>query len=172
MIRQKKARVGVENFQTMWAQYKAMTPEEKVVRARAWSKKPSKLELLFSSQMKILGIMDFKTGQWQSIPIDGVFAPRQADMKVSVGDGRKVVVLCDGEAFHGPKCFYTDPKEKVREDRKTALAYFELGYSVVRYSETEIQSGWAVEHLKQLLKRLTVCQGIYRNWYPDEEQVR
>ena len=66
----------------------------------------------------------------------------------------------------------TDPQKKIAEDRATALAMFQVGYSVLRYSGDEIRSGFALSHLERVLSRLSSCSSIYRNWCPDEEQVR
>jgi hypothetical protein len=97
--------------------------------------------------------------------------PREADLKIPLRDGRKVVVLCDGEAFHGPRTIFGDPSRRIKADTETAEAYFSIGYSVLRYSESEIKSGYAAEHVLEVLTRLGVVRRIYHNWCPSEERV-
>ena len=56
-------------------------------------------------------------------------------------------------------------------DRETALAFYDLGYTTLRYSESEIHDGRALTHFQATMKRLATCQRVYRNWCPEEEQV-
>jgi len=59
------------------------------------------LEARLSERLKEDNLI-FELNVWQSIPINGKKVPREADIKVDLGAGRKLVILCDGEAFHGP----------------------------------------------------------------------
>lgn len=131
----------------------------------------SQLEQVFTARLEQNGYEIAARNSWATLRISNRKVKREADIKVAVGDGRKVVVLCDGEAFHGPKAIYGDPQTRIDGDRETALAFFDLGYSVVRYSETEIHDGTALEHFKGLMDRLQSCNKVYRNWCPVEEQV-
>lgn len=130
----------------------------------------SKLEMEFADQLQSLGFDVSVRNSWTTLRIAGQKVQREADLKIPVGDGRKVIVLCDGEAFHGPGTLYVDPQERIDADRETALAFFGLGYSVLRYSETEIHDGTALDHFADVMQRLGSCKKIYRNWCPDEEQ--
>jgi len=133
--------------------------------------RPTLLELGMVDQLRAQGVNSLELNVWQSVPIRGQMVPREADIKISIGGGRKVVVLCDGEAFHGPRMIFGNPQDRILADTETAEAYYALGYSVVRYSETEIKSGVAVKHMLDVLKRLDGCRAIYRNWCPSEERV-
>jgi len=129
----------------------------------------SQLEHTFASQLEGTGYEIAGRNSWTTLRIGNRKVKREADIKVAVGDGRKIVVLCDGEAFHGPKVIRGDPQARIDGDRETALAFFDLGYSVARYSETEIHDGSALTHFKGLMSRLGSSQRIYRNWCPVEE---
>jgi len=153
------------DFQERMAQRKIETMRQNVEAART----DSALERLFASQLEAAGFPIVGRNVWTTLRVGAEKVKREVDIKVAVGDGRKVVVLCDGEAFHGPKAIHGDPQVRIASDRETALAYFGLGYSVVRYSETEIHDGTAVEHFQGLMGRLEVHKKIYRNWHPVEE---
>jgi hypothetical protein len=129
----------------------------------------SGLDEEFAQQLTHAKVTNHEMDCWQTLQIKGQRIARQADIKVSLDDGRKVVVLCDGEVFHGPGCLWADPEDRIASDRETALAYFDLGYSVVRYSESEIHDGTALAHFQDAMKRLSSIQKLYRNWCPEEE---
>jgi len=152
--------------------YRAMTPEEKAAFLKRKFGGPHNLELLFAGQLVASGVADFKMNQWQSVPVHGAMVPREADIKLDIDGVRKIVVLCDGEAFHGPGAIFVKPEDRIRDDVATADAYFQLGYSVLRYSETEIKAGLAIEHFKKVYGRLQAGLGrVYRTWYPEVEKV-
>jgi hypothetical protein len=133
---------------------------------REQARKSSGLEALFVAQLQGVGIEPCSRNEWLTLTVDGQRVRREADMKVAAGNGHKIIVLCDGEAFHGPKCLYADPEQKVADDRATALAMFHMGYTVLRYSESEIRQGLALRHMQGVLHGGV---HLYRNWHPDEE---
>lgn len=165
----RKRRTASMNLQLAHEQYQALSAKEKARVLKRRFGGTCALERKLAGQLREEGVTAFQMNQWQSIPIDGIRVPREADIKVDVGDGRKVVVLCDGEAFHGPKAIYGSADARIESDRKTALGFFGLGYSVARYSETEVHEGFAVAHLCGLLSQLQEHTKIYRNWCPFEE---
>jgi hypothetical protein len=168
-VYERRARVGSQNLSIAHRNYEAMTPEEKAELMKRRFGGTCALEGKFSGMLRQAGYTELEMNCWQSLPIGGRKVPRESDIKVAVGDGRKVVVLCDGEAFHGPNAIHGDPQQRIDNDRKTALAFFELGYSVVRYSETEIHDGTALDHFTGVMQRLASCKKVYRNWCPAEE---
>lgn len=151
--------------------YLRLTPEEKAQRIKERCGKSGSLEILLAKQLRSRGYTDFVLNDWQSIPIGDKVVPREADIKVSLGDGRKVVVLCDGEAFHGPKTIFGDPNDRIALDTETTDGYYALGYSVIRYSESEIKSGKAIQHLVGVLDTLKSHNQVLRNWFPAIERV-
>jgi len=169
--KKRKQVVGHRNIRKAHEKRAALSPEERA----AWHKKHfgqgSALEAGFAEDLRKAGVADLTLNDWQSLRIGGRWCPREADIKVALGDGRKVVILCDGEAFHGPGFIYGPPADRIAEDVRTAEAYFATGYSVVRYSETEIQSGWALPHFQAMFDRLRTssAQG-YRTWHPSVER--
>lgn len=150
--------------------YRNMSPEEK---AEFFSKfkRGSSLERVLADQLRSAGLSDFIMNVWQSVPVRGVMEPREADIKLAVGDGRKIVILCDGLAFHGPGTIYGNPADRIREDAATAEAYFQSGYSVLRVSETEVKNGVALAAVQTALEKLKSTVRYYRNWCPSEERV-
>lgn len=170
LVAARKSLVGTRNLKISHSNYKSLSPQAKALLLKERFSHGSSLERELVRQLKGFGIHRFKTNQWQSVLINDVYVPREADLKITLSGGRKLVVLCDGEAFHGPAAFFRgNPKDVIENDRQTALAFFYLGYSSVRYSETEIRTGFAITHLKDLLDRSAEFQKVYRNWCPLEE---
>jgi hypothetical protein len=135
---------------------------------REQARKSSGLEALFVAQLQGVGIEPCGRNEWLTLTVDGQRVRREADMKVLMASGRKVVILCDGEIFHGPKCLYSEPEQKIADDRATALAMFHRGYTVLRYSESEIRQGLALQHFQGVLHS---GLHLYRNWHPYEEML-
>lgn len=123
-------------------------------------------------QMEAAGIVVHTRNRWRTIEIRGEPTCREADIEVKLKDGRKVLLFCDGEAFHGPRCRYRDPTACIDYDTETAQAFYDLGYSALRYSETEIRSGEAALHLIGVLDRLgTSALRVFRTWHPAVEHL-
>ena len=159
--------LGVDGYRAWAHGKKVSTARMNVVKAA----QAHELEEGFASQLRSSGVTEFDMNKWQTLSIDGDRVIREADLKVCLSDGRKVVVLCDGEAFHGPRFVFGPAQARIDNDIKTARAYYDLGYSVLRYSESEIKSGWALTHLLGALNRLTLVHKVYRTWHPRVEEV-
>jgi len=157
---------GKEGYRERTHRRKAEAIRQTVMRSQT----SNDLEDNFAEELRLLGLPVEQTA-WHTLEIGGERVKREADIKVALDDTRKAVVFCDGEVFHGPGCIYVEPEVKMTEDRQTALAFFELGYTVLRYSESEIHDGRALAHLQETMTRLASCQRVYRNWAPEEEQV-
>lgn len=170
--RQRNIEKAGETRRETWAN---MAPEEKAERLSAWHVRMNKLEGLFLDQMKRAGVGEetIRHSVWKSIAVgpEGSKEPREADFSLAVGDGRKILVFCDGEAFHGPRAHFNDPETKTEDDTRTAEVFFGMGYSAVRYSESEIHSGWAIAHLVRTLGRLEKSGRVLRLWHPQKEVV-
>jgi hypothetical protein len=134
-------------------------------------KRGSGLERNLAGQLLQAGVTGLALNRWQTIFVNGVPCPREADLKIPVGGGRKLVVLCDGEAFHGPRYIFKDKQARIADDIATADAYFEAGYSVVRYSESEVHDKRALRHLLSWLPRLRAGGHLYRTWHPPVERA-
>jgi len=170
--RRRKEVVGATNVQQAHAKWAAMSSDDKAAYFQKHFGKGSALEASLADALRQVGLTDLVLNVWQSLRVGSQLCPREADIKIAVGDGRKVVVLCDGEAFHGPRFIYGPPAARIADDVATAEAYFDAGYSVFRYSETEIHSGWALKHLVDALARLkSGTTKLYRTWYPPEERA-
>lgn len=167
----RKAEQGRQTIKLAHAWWDGLSDSEKAHEMKRRFGGTCQLEASFAQQLRTARVGGLEMNSWQTLRIGEKKQPREADIKISIGDGRKIVVLCDGEAFHGPKTIHGNPAERIENDRQTALAFYDLGYTVVRYSESEIHDGRALVHLQDTMKRLARCQRIYRNWHPHEEQV-
>ena len=157
------------NIRGAHKKWQRMTPEEKAAELKRRFGKGSALEASFRHQIEGLGL-DTSLNVWQSLHIEGAWRPREADLKISLEDGRKIVILCDGEAFHGPRYIYANPEGRVADDVATAEGYYALGYTTLRYSESEIHNGPAFQHFISVLQRLKESRKILRLWHPPLER--
>lgn len=157
--------LGADNH-AAWIQ---STRAKTIHKNREQARMDSRLEHVFIDQIQQCGLVIVARNSWSTLNINGQELHREVDIKLAVGDGRKVLIFCDGEVFHGPKCLYANPNEKIASDRETAIAFFNLGYSAVRYSESEIHNGKALQHLIKMWNQLKNCSRVYRSWCPNEE---
>jgi len=130
----------------------------------------SGLEDRFTDSLKTSGIKVSARNSWMTFKVAGARTHREADIKVEFSCGKKLIILCDGEVFHGPRALYVDPADRIADDVATADGFFDLGYSVCRYSESEINSGEALSHLQGVLPSLDNGMRIYRLWHPPIER--
>jgi len=141
--------------------YKRRVRKRRVRTARKNREKArlgSGLERLFVEQMRDCGVEPCGRNEWMTVTVGGKKVRREADIKVVMGSS-KAIVLCDGVAFHGPGAVHGDPAVKMADDEATALAMYDMGYTVLRYSGDEIKSGFAIAHLLQVLDKGTqVCR--------------
>jgi len=159
------ARVAQAAARKIWAE---SDPEGKARLIEARFGKTRQLELGFASHLLSLGLR-VEMNKWQSLLIGGKWSPREADIKIDLGN-QKVVILCDGEAFHGPGAIFGSVECRITDDLITAEAYFDAGYSVFRYSETEIHSGVALEQFSSALADLRQGVRVIRLWHPKIER--
>lgn len=167
IVKDRKSKVGRENLKVAHEQWRSLTPSEKAKVLKTRFSHGSSLERVLRAQVEETGI-SLTTNEWTTLVVEGSLQPREADIKFSRGQ-QKIVVLCDGEAFHGPECVFGSSESRVREDVRTARAFYKAGYSVLRYSETEILEGEAIKHLQDALPRLW-SERVYRTWHPACEE--
>jgi hypothetical protein len=158
-----KTETAKKNIAVAHQMYDSLSPEDK---AKEMSRrfKTCALESRLASQLIEKGWgSNLSMNTWQSIPVGSKLVPREVDIKIDLGGGRKAVVLCDGEAFHGPKTVFGDSRLRMLDDVETAKSFHSLGYSVFRFSESEINSGWAIQHLTSVLP--TLKSPVLRMWF-------
>jgi hypothetical protein len=128
---------------------------------------PSKLELLFSSNLP--KEFDTESNVWTTLKIDSRFEHHEIDLKVKLDNYKKFIIFIDGEAFHGENAFFKTVSPVA--DEKIAKAFADLGYYVIRYSETEVKSNWAVKNFCNLFSDFKnhKPQYYYRNWQTKQE---
>lgn len=127
--------------------------------------KPSGLELLFSEKLK----MPFESNCWMVLYINNEPKKSEIDLKIPIRE-RKFAVFIDGESFHGSKSIFFRPNS-ILIDTLKAKRLSEMGYYSIRYSETEVKSGWALKHFNSLYDKFlnNTPKYYYRNWLTDEE---
>jgi hypothetical protein len=167
----RKATIAVKNIKQAHAKWAALPPDQRAAILKARFCHGSKLEHEFVRQMTSIGITNIERNDWTSLMVNGKCVPREADIKVKLPQSRRLIILCDGEAFHGPRFVYGNAATRIQNDLDTAQAFYAAGYSIVRYSETEIKSGQALQHLLVSMERLNQVNRIYRTWYPHEERI-
>lgn len=157
---------GTKRFSLLMRQRKVDAARRAVMQAQT----SSGLEEQFSQSLTLAGIPVVARNAWVTLLVAGKKTHREADIKVALSGSRKLVVLCDGEAFHGPKALYVEPSVRIADDMATAEGFFSLGYSVIRYSESEIVRGEALGHLQSSLPALNQGSSLLRLWHPLEER--
>ena len=141
-----------------WEGWRSETRRKTMVQSMVKARLGSGLERLFVEQMRDCGVEPCGLNVWMTLPVNGKKVHREADIKIAMGSG-KAIVLCDGMVFHGPGTIHGDPAVKMADDEATALAMYDMGYTVLRYSGDEIKSGFAIGHLLQVLVKDTqVCR--------------
>jgi len=171
LARQRQKARSADNIKKAHEKWAAMSPNEKAREIARRFRGGSPLEKSLARQLRKRGVSGFKMNQWQSLQIDGKWCPREADIKIPLGPSHKLVVLCDGEAFHGPDFAFGDVHARIADDVATADAYFNAGYSVARYSESEVKDGTACQHFLTWLPRLQAGERLYRTWHPAVERA-
>jgi len=154
-------------------QFAALMRDRKVESARRMvqqAQTASGLEATMVAALKAASVDVVGRNIWLTLEVSGVRTHREIDIKVAAPSGHKIVVLCDGEAFHGPNALYVDPALRVSDDVSTAKALFTLGYSVCRYSESEIHNGEALAHLQGVLPHMHDKKRLLRLWHPATER--
>jgi len=164
--RTRKFASSAENAKKAHARWAALSPDEKADEIARRFGGGSPLERGLAQQLAVAGVTGVTLNVWQSLLLHGKWCPREADIKITVGQDQKIVVLCDGEAFHGPGYIFKDKQARIEDDIVTAKAYFDAGYSVARYSESEVLDGRALQHLLVWLPRLQMGSRLYRTWHP------
>lgn len=166
-IKRGRAERGKKFGEALHASWVAMSPEERSEFIRKRFKNSSALETTFASQLLKAGL-SYRQNVWKTVMVGGLKVPREADFIVE-SHGSKVVVLCDGTAFHGPNAHFGSPS-KVADDNETANGFVGLGYSVARYSEDEIHRSEAILDLRRLIAMVPENGRFLRNWITGTEQ--
>lgn len=135
-----------------------------------FSKKPNKLEEFFGTQIQNnIKNIKIRYNVWKTLKeLDkDSYLHLQTDIAINVGNYR-VCILCDGEAFHGPNCYFRG--NTVKEDEYKSRLLFAYNPFVLRYSESEIKNGFAIEHVKEIIYKIESAEldKIYRSWMVQE----
>jgi len=124
----------------------------------------SSLEAHLVAQLQEEQILIKRRNAWFTFGQGSSRIVREADLLLETQGGACLVVQCDGEAFHGPNTVFVDPVVKAHHDAMSDQLFLGKGYSVARFSESEIFSG---EALECLLEKLLPCERrVHRAWHP------
>lgn len=127
---------------------------------------PSKLEIMFSSSLP--EELEKEPNTWLTVKVNDRFEHHEVDLKVKLDYFKKFAIFVDGEAFHGKNAIVSNAS--IVKDELVAKAFSDLGYYTIRYSESEILSGWANENFYSLFSNFKLCKPLYyyRNWQTNE----
>jgi hypothetical protein len=164
--RARKVQAIAVNGKIAHAAYAKMSPEDKAARFKRLFGGTCALEASLAAQIREVSSCPMEMNVWTTLPVNGVLVPREIDILLTLPSGNKAAILCDGEAFHGPKSIF-DPVARVQNDVATAEAFFAKGYTVLRYAESEIKQGEALRHLLGVLHE---TGRLCRLWYPPREE--
>lgn len=114
--------------------------------------RPTKLESYLNEQIINNFNVKTKMNQWKTLTIDDKKCAREIDISFWSDEETSFVILCDGKVFHGERTVYKE--NTLVYDRKAAKAFTAIGYNVIRYSEDEIYSNFAINHLRDIVKKL------------------
>jgi ribosomal protein S27E len=133
---------------------------------------PNKLELQMAQSIKEkFPCLNLDNNQWRTLYSEDrkEYYHLEVDIVLRVED-KRICILCDGEAYHGKECFFRG--DTVSEDDFRSKILFNYNPVVIRYSETEIKSGYAIDHLSGILSKLKDSKifSYYRNWMTGEEK--
>jgi hypothetical protein len=133
---------------------------------------PSKLELDFQRSLAQLKI-PFESNKWTTIKVNGLYERREVDIKVPLEESkRKFAIFIDGEAFHGDQAYFK--MTPVDKEAEITRAFSSIGYLTIRYSESEIKMGTALNHFLNKYREFKEKPPSYycRNWMINEEIIQ
>lgn len=84
----------------------------------------------------------------------------EIDLSIEI-DNFKILIFCDGEAFHGCKTIFG--KNSIQTDERKSRAINTMYPFVVRYSETQIKTGQALHLFEELVRNIR--NGKISNYY-------
>jgi len=110
---------------------------------------------------------------WKSLKDDenNCYIHLESDIVLNFDDIR-VIILIDGEAFHGKACYFNG--DTVEKDEWKSRILFKYNPFVIRYSETEVKGGFALKHLSIKIDeiRSNKILNYYRNWMMHEYYIK
>lgn len=135
---------------------------------KAFKSNPSRLEKQFRENLNI----NYKCNCWKTLKIDNKYRRKEIDIEIIEEKiNKNFSIFIDGEAFHGSQAYFKGAPVEI--DIKVALKLSEVGYYTIRYSESEIKSGWANRHFDEKYKEflLKPPKYYYRNWLDNKEVI-
>lgn len=139
---------------------------------RTVQRHPSSLEKKVGEQIKKnFPDAEIRYNVWKSIKdeINNCYVHLESDIIINFGELR-IIVLCDGEAFHGEDCYFNGDTRKIDEWKSRIL--HKKNPFIFRYSETEIKKNEAIDHLIKILRDIKDKKIIryYKNWMLNIEE--
>lgn len=142
-------------------------------------KKPNNLELSFGKQIAYkIPFSGISYNVWKTVKDasknvwdKNAYRHLEIDLILKL-QGVQIYLLCDGVMFHGVNSKFCGDTVAI-DEYKGRLLNTDSPY-VIRYSEIEIKKGWAVDHLKDVVKQIQrgiICT-YYRNWMTHEEIIK
>lgn len=157
---------AIERFGEKWYQDRVRRIRKRGLLQASYIR-PSSLEKIFAIGLQ----QPYSTNVWMHINLFGKLRKCEVDLKIELKD-RKFAVLIDGETFHGKDSYFG--AKRYKEDLEITKVLAGMGYFTVRYSETEVMSGWARKHFDNLYRKFLkkVPTYYYRNWMTSDECIK
>jgi hypothetical protein len=146
--------------------HKERWKKRKRPKSPIFNKEPNKLEKFFGSQIQELDkSIIIRYNVWKTLKdtIKNAYIHLQTDITIKV-NSYNICILCDGHAFHGSNCYFRG--DTVKEDEYKSEILYKYNPFVLRYSESEIKSGYAIAHLKGIIEEIILgkLNKLYRSW--------
>jgi hypothetical protein len=134
---------------------------------------PTSIEKIIGEKIKeIFPEAEIRFNIWKTLKDEdnNCYLHLESDVIINFG-GIRIIVLSDGEAFHG-KDSYFNGNTIAEDDRRSQILHKYNPY-VIRYSETEIKKGFAIAHLERAIRKILSREIVtyYRNWMTNIEDV-
>jgi hypothetical protein len=110
---------------------------------------------------------------WKALKDDKEsFIHLESDVVLNLDKDVRIVILCDGMAFHGEYRYFNRTTSTVEEDERRSRILHQYNPYVVRYSEKEIKNDFAQNHIKILISKVKneFLGSYYRNWMLNIEE--
>ncbi len=133
------------------------------------NRKPNLLEKRLGKEIQDkFPSIKLRYNKWKTLrdEINDCYAHLESDIILNFNDVR-VIILLDGEAFHGKNSYFNG--DTVKEDERKSRILFKYNSFVIRYSETEVKKAFAIKHISNLIKDIisNKISNYYRNWMID-----
>jgi len=153
-----KSLEAIEKRKEAWAK---KTPDE---IAKIFNRRPNNLEYLLTNQIKDkFKNVIIEHNIWRSVKENQKVKHIEIDISAKINNF-KILIFCDGEAFHGKNSYFNG--NTIKSDEFKSKAINKLYPYVLRYSESEIKNKFAIKDFCNIVNNIktTKINNYYRTW--------